>query len=268
MTSYSTDGGASWVHDTCDDYNVRATCLAFDPDSPTRLLVGGDSGYSYRFMKATTDLGATWTRCDSGLAGQVFCVLAARSGADNWYCGTGTGFFKSTDDGFHWTRKGTISNVRAVCADSVSTNVVYAGTASGVYVSTDAGETWNAMNTGLGSTDILTLALRSGPSGALYAGTNGASLYATEPLLAIEEGLKPQAPSRKPGPTVVRGVLRLAPAASLRLQVSSLLDASGRAVMALQPGDNDVRHLAAGQYFIVSAGPAGAVLVDKIVIQR
>ena len=59
MTSYSTDGGASWVHDTCDDVNARGTCIAFDPDNAGRVFVGGDSGYSYRFLKVTTDLGAT-----------------------------------------------------------------------------------------------------------------------------------------------------------------------------------------------------------------
>ncbi|MFO7675597.1 MAG: T9SS type A sorting domain-containing protein [bacterium] len=31
---------------------------------------------------------------------------------------------------------------------------------------------------------------------------------------------------------------------------AALLDASGRKVMELQPGDNDVRHLAPGVYFV------------------
>jgi len=267
MTSYSTDGGASWVHDTCDDVNARGTCIAFDPDNAGRVFVGGDSGYSYRFLKVTTDLGATWTRCDTGLSGQVLAILAARADVNNWYCGTGAGFYKSTDDGFHWTRKGTIANVRAICVDTVSASVVYAGTASGVYVSTDAGETWNAMNTGLGNTDVLTLALCSGPLGALYAGTNGGALYVTQPLLGIEEKMKDEGGKMKAGPTIARGLLKLQlPISNCRS--AGLLDAGGRKVMELHQGDNDVRHLAAGQYFIVSTATGTASLLGKVVLQH
>jgi hypothetical protein len=50
--------------------------------------------------------------------------------------------------------------------------------------------------------------------------------------------------------TIVRGVLLLAEAANHKPQASSLLDISGRKVMDLSPGPNDVRALAPGVYFV------------------
>ena len=68
-----------------------------------------------------------------------------------------------------------------------------------------------------------------------------------------EEISRPQAASRKPEPTLVRGSLRLPTAVSgQRSAVSSLLDVSGRRVLGLKPGDNDVRHIPPGAYFIVT----------------
>ncbi len=59
--------------------------------------------------------------------------------------------------------------------------------------------------------------------------------------------------------TIVRGVLRLprdmtefGSANSDRVPRPNLLDATGRKVMVLQPGGNDVRHLAPGVYFVRS----------------
>ena len=66
----------------------------------------------------------------------------------------------------------------------------------------------------------------------------------------IEENFKPQAASSRPAPTVIRGVLFLPESSSLRPQAASLMDATGRKVMDLEPGANDVRALAPGVYFI------------------
>jgi hypothetical protein len=47
-----------------------------------------------------------------------------------------------------------------------------------------------------------------------------------------------------------------------------LLDATGRKVMALRPGPNDVRHLPAGVYFLRMANGEGRMANTKVVIQR
>jgi len=80
---------------------------------------------------------------------------------------------------------------------------------------------------------------------------------------------------RRVTPTVVRGVLYLPrdmtelPGNSDRVPRSVLLDISGRKVMDLHSGDNDVRHLAPGVYFIREAeAQARALGVRKVVIAR
>ncbi|MEO0077950.1 MAG: hypothetical protein ABIK86_03010 [candidate division WOR-3 bacterium] len=65
-------------------------------------------------------------------------------------------------------------------------------------------------------------------------------------------------------PTIVRGVLHLEAGGEERKGHGALLDATGRKVMDLQPGANDVRHLAPGVYF-VRQEPR---YVTKVVLQR
>jgi len=96
----------------------------------------------------------------------------------------------------------------------------------------------------------------------------------------VEESPEPQAVSRKPEASVVRGVLHLLPSPyplpagegqGVR-EWSWLLDATGRKVMELRPGANDVRHLVPGVYFIRKHGSANERLapaaVHKVVVQR
>jgi len=81
----------------------------------------------------------------------------------------------------------------------------------------------------------------------------------------VEESLKPQASSRKPATTVVRGALFLPEAASCKPQAASLLDVSGRKVMGLMAGANDVSRLSPGVYFVREAQ---AQAVRKVVLTR
>jgi YVTN family beta-propeller protein len=89
----------------------------------------------------------------------------------------------------------------------------------------------------------------------------------------IEESFKPQAASPKPAPTVVRGVLVLG-AVDSRQQTeyrADLLDASGRKVLDLRPGPNDVRGLAPGVYFVREEPQAASLkpqAVRKVVVTR
>ncbi|MEO0085029.1 MAG: hypothetical protein ABIK37_00170 [candidate division WOR-3 bacterium] len=70
-------------------------------------------------------------------------------------------------------------------------------------------------------------------------------------------------------PTIVRSVLYL-PGASVAARGALLIDASGRRVMTLTTGMNDVRHLAPGVYYILpvstqarsSAGPVHKVVIE------
>jgi YVTN family beta-propeller protein len=74
----------------------------------------------------------------------------------------------------------------------------------------------------------------------------------------------------KPAPTVIRGVLYLQGRPSSSPSTSYLLDISGRRVLQLHPGANDVRRLAPGVYFVRRASSAGrgGSSVTKVVIAR
>jgi len=91
----------------------------------------------------------------------------------------------------------------------------------------------------------------------------------------VRTGVAEEAPGLLPGPDrvpmLVRGILNM-PADDA---AASLHDASGRKVMALVPGENDVRHLAPGVYFVRTKGFEGSngqeakgSRVTKVVLER
>ena len=88
----------------------------------------------------------------------------------------------------------------------------------------------------------------------------------------VRTGVAEEAPGLLPDPgrvpTVVYGTLMMSPGED---GAASLHDAAGRRVMALMPGENDVRFLAPGVYFIRAQGPRGPRFEGssrKVVIQR
>jgi hypothetical protein len=112
-------------------------------------------------------------------------------------------------------------------------------------------------------------------AGKRYAGTR---IWGTVgPLGGVEEqGPRPKARSLTPSPTIVRGVLELprkpgtVPAGLGTVPIFALLDISGRKVLGLHPGANDVSRLAPGVYFVAeqAAGGRQKAGVRKVVIQR
>ena len=94
--------------------------------------------------------------------------------------GAGGGLWKSTDGGQTVSQLPGIGEVTALLLDPADPQVIYSATPHGglpsdVLVSRDGGATWGELAPGLGSLQIFQLAL--GPAGALYAGTNGASVW-------------------------------------------------------------------------------------------
>jgi YVTN family beta-propeller protein len=84
---------------------------------------------------------------------------------------------------------------------------------------------------------------------------------------AVGEAGLAQRSTRKPEPTIVRGVLFLAAKGEGRKANSELLDISGRKVLDLCPGPNDVRSLAPGVYFVRAVGrEPSAVSCYKVVL--
>jgi YVTN family beta-propeller protein len=99
----------------------------------------------------------------------------------------------------------------------------------------------------------------------LNPGSSSVSVLRDSLHVGISEGAVGALERRRVTPTVVRGVLPLAPGAGGLTQLASLHDASGRKVMDLRPGDNDIRRLAPGVYFLRYKQEKRSL---KIVVQR
>ena len=88
-------------------------------------------------------------------------------------------------------------------------------------------------------------------------------------MSGIEENPKSQASSRKLAATVVSGAIWLAPTTSPKPHAASLLDISGRNVLDLKPGANDVRALPPGVYFVREPqAQAQTQALRKVVVTR
>jgi hypothetical protein len=90
-------------------------------------------------------------------------------------------------------------------------------------------------------------------------------------ITAVSEMMKLEVRMANSGATVVRGVLFLPEASGPRPQAASLSDISGRKVLDLKPGANDVRALAPGVYFVreeLQASSHKPPAVRKVVVTR
>ena len=101
-----------------------------------------------------------------------------------------------------------------------------------------------------------------------WAETVGGKSYNTyriwgkpNPSPGIEETPSAEAPTTKCLPTIVRGVLRV-PVSSFTIH-ASLFDVTGRQVMALRPGPNDVSRLSPGVYFVRDESRTRKVVVQR-----
>ena len=72
----------------------------------------------------------------------------------------------------------------------------------------------------------------------------------------VEDDPKPQTPDSRPATTIIRGTLFLARSLDPSIP-SSLLDVSGRTMLDLKPGANDVSHLSPGAYYLMEHSASG-----------
>jgi YVTN family beta-propeller protein len=96
----------------------------------------------------------------------------------------------------------------------------------------------------------------------------GSSISVLTGFIGIAEHRSPASSAALPIATIICRVLCLPPASGVEREASSvLLDISGRKVLDLHPGANDVRSLAPGVYFVREA-QAQAQAVRKVIITR
>jgi hypothetical protein len=109
-----------------------------------------------------------------------------------------------------------------------------------------------------------------------WAGTVGGKTYNVDriwgkmnPVPRIEETMNDERGTMNAGPTILRGVLNLQSAIYNLQSEIALLDISGRNVLALHPGPNDVSRLAPGVYFVRAVSrKLSAASCRKVMIAR
>ena len=93
------------------------------------------------------------------------------------------------------------------------------------------------------------------------------AVYRVNSTVGIEERVARPAVRTTKLPTIVRGVLMMEDRQRKTEDRAELVDISGRKVMDLRPGANDVRALAPGVYFVRET-QAQAQAVRKVVVTR
>ena len=184
----STNGGGTWSAVNAGltgygGYEKYVWAFAVDPHTSTTLYAGTDRG-----VFKSTDGAGTWSAVNNGIrpdyppsAGpcSVEAIAIDPLTPTTLYagtgCSTGSGVFKSTDGGGHWSAVNTgvtaWYTVNAIAIDPQTPTTLYRGTTSGVFKSTNGGQTWSNFSTGLTTLDVNTLAIDLHTPTTLYAGT-------------------------------------------------------------------------------------------------
>jgi hypothetical protein len=234
----STNNGATWSGDVRLTNSAPASEWVSIAAADNRVHVvwtdTRDSGTYEIYYKCSTDNGATWPpspagdqRLTSPDGQNSYFPSVAATGAnvhlvwnDTRGSGTAEVYYKSsTDGGITWSSDAGLSLRDG--KQSMHPSIAVAG--SGLHVD------WYDSRDG---------------NNEIYHKRNPTGSVGTV------ESHKPQAKNSGLGPTIIHGMLNLQPAICNLQSTIALFDATGRKVLDLKPGPNDVSHIAPGVYFV------------------
>ncbi len=119
----------------------------------------------------TTDFGVTWHETNGEMQYTISYAVIACNGV--LFAATGTGLYRSTDNGSSWNQSGSMNYLLSLAANG---NNVFAGTAGyGVYISADSGALWTPINKGLPSNAYISAIAVSGSN--IFAATVDSGVY-------------------------------------------------------------------------------------------
>lgn len=183
------NGGEQWAKRMEGMKEVlMVVSLCIDPTRPS-ILYAGTSGGVYK----TLDQAAHWQPVNNGLvppemvktsrALNVTAIAVDPYEPDTVYAATLAGLYKTTDAAKSWSRIGERlpdQMIISMLLDRSKKGVLYIAGRDGVHRSEDGGATWMALNQGLATTNVRTIAQSPSDPKVFYAGTNGSGLYRSE----------------------------------------------------------------------------------------
>lgn len=183
---YTADGGGTWQSVTLGGFSagLQTTAIVFDPVTPANVYAATTLG-----LFKSGDGGQTWSQ--TGNAGVPFyCLAVDPTTPKTLYAGdsTGSGIWKSTDGGSHWSTmnaslpgaSGSRPPILSLAVDPAHPSTVYAATyGNGVWVSANAGASWAAAPAGMRDTRVASLLFVPSTPPTVYAGTFGGGVYAS-----------------------------------------------------------------------------------------
>ncbi len=199
----SKDGGESWEKRMDGMKEVlMVVSLCLDPTRPS-ILYAGTSGGVYKSI----DGAAHWEKVNNGLvppemvkssrALNVTAIHVDPYEPDTVYAATLSGLYRSTDAARSWIRIGESlpdQMIISLLLDRTRTGVLYVIGREGVFRSEDRGATWKALNTGLATLNVRSIAQSLIDPKTFFVGTNGSGLYRSrdggetwEPMPPVKE---------------------------------------------------------------------------------
>jgi len=251
----------------------------------------GGNGHSEVYFRRSTDRGATWgpeTRLTFDTAMSYSPTVYPRgSNVDVAWEDNRDGNFeiyhkRSTDCGESWspderlTHDSAVSVYPSIVTDGASIHVVWftLGSDTGIFYlhSTDGGASWDSVFTLVNDSFSVATPFVDFSGSILHViwkdtrDGHGAIYYKRNPSgnVGPAESRAPQASRFGRATTIVRGVLLREDSQGAGSNPGWLLDVSGRRLLPLRPGANDVSRLASGVYFVRAAPSA----VAKVVLIR
>ncbi|MBA2251659.1 MAG: hypothetical protein H0W13_02965 [Nitrospirales bacterium] len=182
----SKNGGEQWQKrmDGMKEVLMVVT-LAMDPVRPD-IVYAGTSGGVYKSVNQA----GRWEKINNGLVSPQELTSSRALGVtvmgvdpfspSTVYAATLRGIYKSTNGGQLWDRIALSmpdQMISAMVLDRATAGTLYVASREGVYKSVDGGATWHAINKGLATLNIRSLAQSPTDPRMLYVGTNGSGLY-------------------------------------------------------------------------------------------
>jgi len=176
---------AQWTQvatiDAADGHSFAVSAFAV---SGNNFFSGGPGG-----VYLSTDGGAIWKRCNTGLADTNITSIAV-FGQTLFAETYESGIFRSTNNGVSWTQVNSgLTNTRVSSFAELGA-IVFVATQSGVFRSSNNGTTWTQVNAGLTDTLVGSLAVMGGNVFASARGGIFLSSNAGQSWIKIDSSLR------------------------------------------------------------------------------